>query len=61
MFYEAGSVADSMDRIFQADTITAYGGGIRWQVTDDKLLNLGVDVGFSDDDYAVYVQVGEKF
>lgn len=61
MFYEAGSVADSMDEIFQTDTVTAYGGGIRWQVTDDKLLNLGIDVGFSEGDYAVYVQVGEKF
>lgn len=61
MFYEAGNVAASMDKIFQTDTITAYGGGIRWQVTEDKLLNLGIDVGFSEDDYAVYVQVGEKF
>ncbi|KPJ92334.1 MAG: hypothetical protein AMJ55_09910 [Gammaproteobacteria bacterium SG8_15] len=61
LFYEAGSVADSLDRIFQTNTITAYGGGVRWQVTEDKLLNLGVDVGFSEDDYAVYVSVGEKF
>lgn len=61
LFYEAGNVADSLDSIFQTKTITAYGGGIRWQVTEDKLLNLGVDVGFSEDEYAVYVQVGEKF
>lgn len=61
LFYSAGSVADSLDTIFQTDTISAYGGGIRWQVTKDKLLNLGIDVGFSKDDYAVYVKVGEQY
>ena len=61
LFIEAGSVADTIDNILQTDIVTAYGGGIRWQVTADKLLNLGVDVGFSDNDYAIYVNVGERF
>lgn len=61
LFYEAGNITESMNRILQADTVKAYGCGIRWQVTENKLLNLGIDIGFSKDDYAVYVQVGEKF
>jgi outer membrane protein assembly factor BamA len=61
LFFEAGNVADNLDNIFDTETITAYGGGIRWQVTEDKLLNLGLDVGFSKDDYAIYVNIGERF
>jgi len=61
MFYETGSTADSSNDLFDIQTINAYGGGIRWQVTKDKKLNLGIDVGYSDDNSAIYVQVGEKF
>lgn len=61
LFSEAGSAAASASDLFQDETITSYGAGIRWQVTKDKKLNLGVDVGYSDDESAVYVQVGEKF
>lgn len=52
-------MADTLDNII--DTVTAYGGGVRWQVTEDKLLNLGLDVGFSNDDYAISVNIGERF
>ena len=61
LFYEIGSTAASTSDLFQDEKISSYGGGIRWQVTKDKSLNLGIDVGFSDDESAVYVQVGEKF
>lgn len=61
MFYESGSTAATSSDLFDEQTINSYGGGIRWQVTEDKKLNLGIDVGYSDDDRAVYVQVGEKF
>ena len=61
LFSEAGSVSDSMDEIFDAEIITSYGGGVRWQVSGDKALNLGVDVGFSGDDYEIYVQIGERY
>jgi len=60
-FYEAGSVADSVKELIEANDVTSYGGGLRWQVTEDKKLHLGVDVGFSGSDKAVYVQVGEKY
>ena len=61
LFYEAGSVASEIDELLNADSISSVGAGIRWQVSDDKKLNLGVDLGFSEDDNAVYVQIGEKF
>ena len=57
---EAGSTAAAVSDLFST-TIYSYGAGIRWQVTADKKLNLGVDVGYSDDNRAVYVQVGERF
>lgn len=60
-FYEAGSVANTVNTLLQADMISSYGGGIRWQVSKDKKINLGIDVGYSDGESAVYVQVGEKF
>ena len=50
-----------MDQLLQEDMITSVGGGIRWQVTKDKKINLGIDVGYSEDDSAVYLQVGEVF
>jgi len=59
-FFEIGSTASSTSDLFTT-TITSYGAGIRWQITKDKKLNLGVDIGFSDNNSAIYVQVGEKF
>lgn len=61
LFFEAGSVADTIDNILQSDIVTAYGGGVRWQVIENKLLNLGLDIGISEDDYAVYINIGERF
>ncbi len=60
-FYEAGSVAKTVNKLLQADLINSVGTGIRWQVTEDKKLNLGIDIGYSDGDSAVYVKVGEHF
>ena len=60
-FYEFGSAENSFDDLFKTDTITSYGGGIRWQVSEDKKLNLGVDVAVSNDDYTLYVQIGERY
>jgi hypothetical protein len=61
LFGEAGSTADSMSDLFHTETITSYGGGVRWQVTKDKNLHLGVDIGFSGGDHEIYVQIGERF
>ena len=61
IFFEAGSVADTVDNILESEIIAAYGGGVRWQVIEDKLLNLGLDIGFSNNDYAIYINIGERF
>jgi len=61
LFYEIGSIATSASDLFRNEIITSIGGGIRWQVTKDKKLNLGIDAGYSGGDKAIYVQVGEKF
>lgn len=61
LFSEAGRVADSISTLYQSGTITSVGGGLRWQVSADRKLNLGVDVGFSSGEYAIYVKVGEQF
>lgn len=61
VFYEAGSIADTMSELYQAEDIISYGGGLRWQVSEDKKLNLGIDLAYSGGDFAVYVQVGEKY
>ena len=58
---EAGEVADSVGQLNGGDIITSVGAGIRWQVAAAQPMHLGLDVGFSDGDSAIYVQVGEKF
>ena len=60
-FYEAGSAESNFDDLFKANTIKSYGAGLRWQVSEDKKLNLGVDVAVSGDDYTLYVQIGERY
>ena len=60
-FYEFGSAENTFDDLFKSDIITSYGGGIRWQVSEDKKLNLGIDVAVSNDDYTLYVQIGERY
>lgn len=58
---EAGAVGDSITSLDTDDTITSIGAGLRWQVQAEKKLNLGLDVGVTDDDYAIYIRVGEAF
>jgi hypothetical protein len=60
-FTEAGWFADSFSGLADSRTIVSYGAGLRWQVTQDKSLNLGLDAAFSSDDRAVYVKIGEAF
>ena len=60
-FYEFGWFNDDFNELLTGRRITSYGGGVRWQVTEQKQMHLGVDVAFSTDDNAVYVQIGERF
>ena len=60
-FLEAGWFDEEVKRLGSGRRITSYGAGIRWQVTQDKKLNLGLDAAISTDDKAAYIQVGEQF
>lgn len=61
VFVESGWFGEDFDDLFSNRTIISYGGGIRWQVTKGQKMNLGLDVAFSEDDSAVYIQIGEQF
>lgn len=60
-FTETGWYADTLKRLSDNPRITSYGSGLRWRTTEDKPLNLGVDVAFTDEDTVYYIRVGEKF
>jgi outer membrane protein assembly factor BamA len=60
-FAELGNVAKDFKAAIEGDLVTSIGGGIRWQVLASKSLNLGLDVGLSGDDKALYIQIGERF
>jgi hypothetical protein len=60
-FYEFGWFNDDFSQLMSGRRITSYGAGIRWQVTEQQLMNLGIDAAFSTDDKAIYVQIGERF
>ena len=38
-----------------------YGAGLRWQVLRDKSMHLELDAAVSNDDQAIYIQIGEYF
>ena len=56
-FVESGWYGNDLDSLLSSRTIVSYGSGIRWQVTKDKKMNIGVDVAVSSDDQASYIQV----
>jgi hypothetical protein len=60
-FYEVGWFNDDFNQLFSGRRITSYGAGVRWQVTAQQPMNLGVDAAFSTDDKAIYIQIGERF
>jgi hypothetical protein len=60
-FAEAGRFAKSFDELSNSRTITTWGAGLRWQVTADRAMHLGLDAAVSTDDSAVFIQVGERF
>jgi hypothetical protein len=60
-FVETGWYGDDMGNLISGRNIVSYGGGLRWQVTKDKKLNLGLDYAVSTDGEAFIVQIGEKF
>lgn len=60
-FVEAGWFSEDLGSLVSGRTIVSYGGGLRWQVTKEKKLNLGLDYAISTDDQAFLIRIGEKF
>jgi len=61
LFMESGWYGDESNHLFAGETIVSYGGGIRWQVTEDKKIHLGAELAFSGEDQGFYITVGEKY
>ena len=59
-FVETGWFGKDLEDAGNNRRITSYGTGLRWQVTADKSLNLGLDLAVSTDDNSIYIQIGEK-
>ncbi len=60
-FYEVGWFNSKLGDIFDGRRITSYGTGLRWQVTENKQMHLGLDIAFSTDEEAIYIRIGERF
>lgn len=60
-FVEAGQYTSKLEDIFKGRTIISGGAGIRWQVIRDKSMHFGLEAAVSNDDSAIYVQIGENF
>jgi outer membrane protein assembly factor BamA len=58
---EAGRFAPSLHALADGRTIRTVGGGVRWQVTSNRDMNIGLDFAVSSDDRAVFIQIGERF
>ncbi|NKB34877.1 MAG: BamA/TamA family outer membrane protein [Pseudomonadales bacterium] len=58
---ESGRVADSFNDLGNGESVNSIGAGIRWQVSSDQSMHLGLDVGYSEGETAVYLRIGEKF
>jgi outer membrane translocation and assembly module TamA len=61
VYVEAGRFASTLSTLKDGRTITTYGGGLRWQVTSSRDMNIGFDYAVSSDDSAAFIQVGERF
>jgi hypothetical protein len=60
-YAEAGRIAPTIRELQDARTIATLGAGLRWQVTAERDMHLGIDAAFSSDDRAVFIQIGERF
>jgi hypothetical protein len=60
-FVDAGRAAATTSELGAAKTIVSYGGAVRWQPSAARRLYLGLNVAFSTDASAVFIQVGETF
>ena len=60
-YAEAGRFAPTLRQLADGRTIHTFGGGVRWRVTAERDMNVGVDYAVSSDDRAVFIQIVERF
>jgi len=60
-YAEAGRFAPTLRQLADGRTIHTFGGGVRWRVTAERDMNIGVDYAVSSDDRAVFIQIAERF
>jgi hypothetical protein len=60
-YAEAGRFASSAHDLAEGRTIRTVGGGVRWRVTAERDMNIGIDYAVSSDDRAVFIQIAERF
>ena len=58
--FEMGAVGQDLGQLNDSGVISSFGIGLRWQVQKSQKLNLGIDLGISEDDQALYIVIGEK-
>lgn len=58
---EAGRFASSFGKLADGRTIKTVGGGVRWRVTEERDMNIGLDYAASSDDRALFIQIAERF
>ena len=51
-YAEAGRFAPSLHQLADGRTIKTFGSGVRWRVTAERDMNVGVDYAVSSDDRA---------
>ena len=60
-YAEVGRFGPGFEDLRSSRTIATLGSGVRWRVTADREMNIGLDVAFSSDDRALFIQIGERF
>ena len=61
VFFEAGIYGSEFSDFNRDSLIMSYGTGLRYQVIENKKINLAVDVAFSEEDSVIYLRLGEAF
>ena len=54
-----GWIAKEIDELFSDSGKPAGGVGLRYMIAEKQKLNIGIDVTYGDDSFAIYVQIGD--
>jgi Omp85 superfamily domain len=60
-FAGVGAVAPDLNGFTSATALPSFGGGLRYQLTDQNKVNFRLDVAWGRDDVLYYLSVGEAF